>query len=223
MRLVADGRSLPRIRLPIDRLSRCSANLARLVYYCLDMANDGQNESAGTKTGVSDAAKHQLELEKLEFERQKYQLDILKTLHEAGFQRWKDRRDNEWKLNYAVWGAIAGLDALLIANRYTFRSWLRYSIAASVLALVFHAAYLLPTIMRAINEIQLQSDTEKAMRALIKDEGTSNLVSVDHLGGAIDKFDDKAWWWLWKGYGLVAPLALTAALLGLAVFLLKYR
>lgn len=163
-----------------------------------------------------------LEAQKLEFEKQKQQLEILKFFHTAGLDRWKDRRKNEWKLNYAIWAAIAGLDAILLHDKSAFvvPQWL---IAAGiVICIVLHLAYLWPTIVRAISEMELQSDTEHAVRQLITDPTMRNRVKENHLGGAIDRFETRPRVaWMWKRYGLLAPIGLTIALLLLAGLLLR--
>ena len=161
-----------------------------------------------------------LEERKFEFEKDKQQWEILKFLHAAGLARWKDRRDNEWKLNYAIWAAIAGLDGLLLLHRGEVQMERSVIIAGGVVAMVLHSTYLWPTIERAIKEIYLQRDAERAIHELISDETIKNKIQIKNLGGDVDRYDNEFGAGVWRRYGLVAPLGLTAALLILAGFLL---
>ncbi len=171
-----------------------------------------------------------LERDKFEFDKKKQEFEILKTLHDSGLARWKDRRENEWKLNYAIWAAIAGLDALLLHDQSGILvppGWLWLAGAA---CFALHSAYLWPTISRAIAEIKLQSDAEHAMRRLIVDKSLRDEINVDHLGGFIRRFQkldgngklmrEGVRSQLWKHYGLFAPLFFTIALLSLGGLLL---
>jgi len=166
---------------------------------------------------------YELEARKARFEEQKHELEILTFLHSAGLQRWKDRRDNEWKLNYAIWAAIAGLDALLLLHRDALYISPWWTIPGILLCALCHGLYLLPTTERAISEIELQCDVEHGIRVLLSNEAIRNEVKTRHLGGAIRKYEigtTKQQNWLWKHYGVFAPLGITIALLVLAGILL---
>lgn len=151
----------------------------------------------------------------LRLEGQRYKLEVVKTLHAAALERWKDRRDNEWKLNYAIWTAIAAVDGALFFRKQPFAIPSGWIVTGIVLAIVFHATYLWPAIKRAISEIEMQKDAELALLKLLDSEGMSKVFRVEHIGGAIDRYDDKGRFWsgLWKHYGFYAPIGLTAALL----------
>jgi len=173
---------------------------------------------------ASDAENSRLEKERQDFE-------ILKILHAAGLQRWKDRRENEWKLNYAIWAAIAGMDALLLHDQSGILVDKPLLWAGGLACVALHTGYLWPTISRAIGEIQLQSDAEHAMKRLIADSSIRDEISDEHLGGKIRlhevakqggreaKGGVRAW--LWKRYGLFAPLCFTIALLVFGALLLR--
>jgi len=137
--------------------------------------------------------------------------------------RWKDRRANEWKLNYAIWAGLAAFDGVLLANKVVIKLPHVPTVAIVLVGLAFHTAYLYPTIERAIAEIDLLNDLEKAIRKLIQDADIKKMVKLKHLGGAVNRFEDwgKPPDWLWRHYGLFAPLAFTAALLGVAGILIS--
>jgi hypothetical protein len=172
-----------------------------------------------------------LERDKFDFEKKKQEFEILKTLHDAGLERWKDRRENEWKLNYAIWAAIAGLDALLLHDHSALKvSW--WGLIPGGLAVVgLHIAYLWPTISRAIGEIQLQSDAEHAMLLLFSDPKFQHEIDKEHLGGSIrlyEKMNENGEFvregvgaWIWKHYGLFAPIFFTIALVVVGCVLLR--
>jgi GAF domain-containing protein len=170
---------------------------------------------------LSESSKYEPEASRLRLDRQNKDLEILKVLHAAGLERWKDRRENEWKLNYAIWAGIAALDGVLLlhGNKFSIPWWV--AAGAALLGILSHLAYIWPAIERAICEIEMQNEIELAMRLLIDDTQVQGLIKPKHLGGAISLCDErgKAKKWLWKHYGLIAPLAFTAALLTLTVFL----
>jgi hypothetical protein len=172
----------------------------------------------------------QLEQDKLDFEKTKHQFEILRALHSAGLERWKDRRENEWKLNYAIWAAIAGLDGLLLHDRsgICLSWWILGS--GSLACLALHFAYLWPTIERAIGEIKLQDDAERGMKRLISAREIRQEIKDAHLGGSIHRYEERdaennplenKRSRSWKRYGLIAPLLFTIALLLIGVFLMR--
>ena len=176
-----------------------------------------------SETSALDLSKREMETDWLRVEQGKHELETLKVFHAAALARWKDRRENEWKLNYAIWAGIAAFDgALLLHKDAVHAPWWGAALVA-IAAVTFHAAYLWPTIERAIAEIEMQHEVELALRTLIKDRQVRDIIKPEHLGGAIHRFDKggKVKKWLWKRYGLFAPLAITAALIGVAVVLMQ--
>src|SRR5579863_9088943 len=50
-------------------------------------------------------------------------LEILKALHQANFNRWEKRRNYEWLLSYSIWGALAGFIGIVALGKdSTFRA-----------------------------------------------------------------------------------------------------
>jgi hypothetical protein len=44
-------------------------------------------------------------------------LDVLKALHQVSFNRWEKRRNYEWLLSYAIWGAPAGFIGVVVFGK----------------------------------------------------------------------------------------------------------
>ncbi len=180
---------------------------------------------AAPESSALDLSKREMEADWLRLEQKKQELETVKVLHAAALARWRDRRENEWKLNYAIWAGIAAFDGVLLLHRDAlFLRW-RTILLIGAAAVLFHTAYLWPTIERAISEIEMQSGAEHAIRDMILDERARRCIKPEHLGGAIRRFDGRGSLkrWFWKRYGLFAPLAVTAALMTLAGYLAHHR
>ena len=177
---------------------------------------------ATPEASALDTSKREMEADWLELEQGKHELETLKVLHAAALARWKDRRENEWKLNYAIWAGIAAFDGALLLHKDAVHAHWWGAALVAIAAVVFHAGYLWPTIERAIAEIEMQHEVERAIQMLIKDQQAHDIIKPEHLGGAIHRFEKRGRIrkWLWKRYGLFAPLAITAALIGVAVALM---
>jgi len=145
-------------------------------------------------------------------------LEILKTLHAASLSRWTNRRDHEWKLNYAFWAALAGLIALLLTNHFGFSAnpsletivWIAvFCLAVILLQLI----YLIPIASRGIAEIEMQTEIELALRGI--DAKVRKYVTKRYLGAGM-KYRPE-----WeKKYGMWAPLGVTLLLLFVIFWLL---
>jgi hypothetical protein len=147
-------------------------------------------------------------------------IELLQTLHAASLTRWANRRDYEWKLNYAVWVAMAGLIALLVTKhvgieRTDFRAigWLAVT---SIAVVLIQLLYLIPITSRGICEIEMQTDLEKAMHKELSPDA-QQMVKTANLGAGMERRGA-----LDKHYGVYAPLVVTAILAIIASFLLLH-
>jgi hypothetical protein len=164
------------------------------------------------------------EAEKILQERRSQDLDILKTLHASAIDRWKDRRDNEWKLNSAIWTAIALADgALFLHGAPSDQVSLGLLALIAFVILLVHFLYLFFVTERAISEVELQLDTELAMRRMIGDEQTRNRIETTSLAGGFDRWKLKGAFWngIWRHYGILLPITVTLCLLFLGVSLTR--
>jgi hypothetical protein len=142
---------------------------------------------------------------------------ILKLLHAAALARWTNRRDLEWKLNYALWASLAGLAVTLLITKdaplpSALSGWLSAILALVVLTL--QLLYVVPITSRVICEIELQSDIEHALAERLR----PNTIDTKWLGSGM-----RSRCWYDKHFGVLAPLAVTATLLFIVAWLLAHR
>jgi len=147
-------------------------------------------------------------------------LQILQTLHAASLNRWTNRRDYEWKINYAIWAAMIGLIAILVTNHIGFTTpdtmTVLSLIVTAIGVIVIQILYLIPVTSRGIKEIEMQTDLEEAMRSQLKRE-VQHLIKVGDLGAGMRHRTP-----LDKHYGMFAPVAVTSMLLLVASILLVH-
>jgi hypothetical protein len=143
-----------------------------------------------------------------------FPFEVLRTMHSGSLKRWENRREQEWKLNYAVWTALAAFIAgiVLAVKDVEIRQPADWIVCGAGLILFgAHFLYLWPMTSRGIAEIEMQADAEKAMNEMLP----FRKLNTKNFGGGIHGH-----WPIEKRYGLVAPLAITAFLLAVTGWLL---
>lgn len=100
------------------------------------------------------------------------QLEILEALHTANFNRWDKRRNYEWLLSYAVWGALGGFLAIVVFGKDSqFRAPERQDITIVILVLgtIAHAVYLFFMINNTVRDLKSQKLIESKICGLLDD------------------------------------------------------
>jgi hypothetical protein len=142
--------------------------------------------------------------------------EILLALESASLNRWANRREHEWKLNYAFWAVLAGLIVLAVDHKIHLLLSPAAVACAFGIVLLLQLAYLVPVTDRAIHEIEMQAEVELALQQM--DPYVVRSVTDAHLGAAMKKRK-----WLDKHYGILAPLGVSLALMAVAWSLLFSR
>jgi hypothetical protein len=146
-------------------------------------------------------------------------LNAWKALHEVSFSRWEKRRNYEWLLSYAIWGALAGFIAVVIFGKDSqFRppeaSW--QPAAWLFLILVVHGCYLFFIIDGTLRDLEAQRVIEQAMCQLTdQNEGSTGQKFKDEFLATqlFRGFDDwRTAKWFRDRHGLWGQLALTSLL-----------
>ena len=96
------------------------------------------------------------------------ELEILKALHSAKFNRWEKRRSYEWLLSYAIWGALAGFIAVVAFgkdSRFEAPSpWILTLILGFTVAV--HAFYLYFMVENTLVDLAAQHELEAMIKQL---------------------------------------------------------
>src|SRR5215469_5423548 len=97
------------------------------------------------------------------------ELEILKVLHQASFNRWEKRRNYEWLLSYAIWGALSGFIAIVVFGKDSSFHGPASSITNTFLGLVaaLHLCYLFFIVDATLRDLDAQHITEKAMCKMV--------------------------------------------------------
>lgn len=98
----------------------------------------------------------------------KLRLDVLKALHDASYNRWEKRRNYEWLLSYAIWGALAGFIATVVFgkdSKFTPPSVFLLTVWLFVVV-VTHWLYLYFIVEGTLRDLRAQAVIERAMTRL---------------------------------------------------------
>jgi hypothetical protein len=156
------------------------------------------------------------------------ELEILKAIHRAKFQRWQKRRNYEWLLSYSIWGGLAGFIAVVAFGKDSSftapRPWALVTTLFFTVAV--HAFHLYLMVENTLLDLSAQEDLEEMMKELSsygRSEPQLNRETENspHGGPSTStRFDPPviAWWrnraipFLRPRYGFLAQTVITILL-----------
>jgi len=121
---------------------------------------------------------------------QQSDLEILKTLKDLTFERWRKRREYEWKLSFGLWTAIAAFIAIVLGkdNRINGDVAAGVAFGAGLLITVVHGAYVSGIIHGTLNDLDRQKSVEKALWQLLS---KPELRDFEHKEDSLGNFQER--------------------------------